>query len=202
MNEANIRLRNRLTLFLVVAVFCAPLLYSWWVLHYTDKVEEGHKSSHGDLIIPPRPIPDLELADPLGQRENSRLHGKWSLLYIAGDSCDQACGENLYRMRQIRLTTGKDDHRVQRVMLFLRSDAFSTRTFQEYAGQWIVPLDGDAVEPLLDKFRLHKDEQPDQLHRLYIIDPLGNLMMSYPADAEPGGIIQDLKKLLKYSKIG
>ena len=202
MNEEKSSRKNRLTLLLVIGIFCAPLLYSWWVLNYTDKVDAGSKSSHGELIVPPRPLPDLVLIDPLGQRANSSLHGKWNLFYIAGDQCDQACGENLYRMRQLRLTTGKDDHRVQRVMLFQQENEVSAQHFQEYAGQWIVSTDDPGFDQLIEFFRLNAGEDPVQLHRLYIVDPLGNLMMSYPPDADPGGIIRDLKKLLKYSKIG
>ena len=202
MSENKARLKNRLTLLLVIGIFCVPVLYSWWVLHYTDKMDAGSKSSHGDLIIPPRSLPDLVLIDPLGQRDNTGLHGKWSLFYIVADQCDQACGENLYRMRQLRLTTGKDDHRVQRAMLFLQEDAVTAQTFLEYTGQWVVSRNNPGFDQLIEIFRLNPGEEPEKLHRLYIIDPLGNLMMSYPAGADPGGIIKDLKKLLKYSKIG
>ena len=54
----------------------------------------------------------------------------------------------------------------------------------------------------LEMFRLSDDRDPLLERRLYLVDPLGNLMMSYPADAEPGGIIKDLKRLLRYSRIG
>jgi len=38
--------------------------------------------------------------------------------------------------------------------------------------------------------------------RVYLIDPLGNLMMSYAPDAKPKGMLEDMKRLLRLSQIG
>jgi hypothetical protein len=37
---------------------------------------------------------------------------------------------------------------------------------------------------------------------LYVIDPLGNLMMRFPATGEPARIRKDLGRLLKASRVG
>lgn len=187
---------------IVLGVFCAPFILSWWYINYTDVIEEGKKSNHGDLIIPARPLPDLELFDPLDGERTGKLHGKWSFFYIANESCDQTCIDNLYRMRQLRWTAGKDDHRVQRVLLITGNKIPAKEIFKEYAGQWLVKKDVINIDFLLKNFRLTEQDQPEKMQRLYIVDPLGNLMMSYPGTAEPRGIIKDLKKLLKTSKIG
>lgn len=187
---------------IVFGVFCAPFILSWWFINYTDVIEEGKKSNHGDLIIPARPLPDLDLFDPLKQERTGKLHGKWSFLYIAEEGCDLPCMKNLYRMRQIRWTAGKDDHRVQRVLLVTGKDYPPSEVFNEYEGQWLVKKEIIDIDSLLTNFRLTEEDQPEKMQRLYIIDPLGNLMMSYPPSAEPRGIIKDLKKLLKTSKIG
>ena len=203
MNEPNNRLKNRLTILLVILLFCTPVAVSWWFLHFTDIVEQGRKSSHGDLIIPPRPLPNLVLLDPLSENRRGGLHGKWSLFYIAQGGCDQACKQNLYRMRQLRLTAGKDDLRIQRVLLVTLVDqSIPAQTFTEYEGQWTVATDDIDVNKLLENFRLTETDRPASMQRLYIIDPLGNLMMSYPPNTNPAGIIKDLRKLLKNSKIG
>ena len=203
MNEQNNLKKNRMTLLLVALLFCAPFAASWWFLNFTDIVEQGSKSNHGDLIIPPRPLPDLVLIDPLSDNRSGRLHGKWNLFYIARERCDQACKNNLYRMRQLRLTTGKDDLRIQRVLLVVQANhLIPAQTFAGYEGQWLVATDDIDVNELLTNFRLSESEHPASMQRIYIVDPLGNLMMSYPPDADPSGIIKDLKKLLKHSKIG
>jgi hypothetical protein len=40
------------------------------------------------------------------------------------------------------------------------------------------------------------------LRHIYVVDPLGNLMMRYPEDPDPGRVIKDLERLLKLSRIG
>ena len=202
MNQESSRTKNRLTLVIVLLVFCVPFLMSWWFINYTDVIEEGKKSNHGDLVIPARPLPDLDLVDPLKEGRTGKLHGKWSFFYIAQDECDQSCIDNLYRMRQVRLTAGKDDHRVQRVLLVTGNGYPPKKIFNEYEGQWLVNKETINIDSLLNNFRLTEKDQPEKMQRLYIVDPLGNLMMSYPGTAEPRGIIKDLKKLLKTSKIG
>ena len=202
-NENDSGTGNRLTFFLLLFVFCIPVLGAWWLLNFSDVVEEGNKSNHGDLIMPPRPLPDLVLNDPLTEAREGKLYGKWSLFYITKDGCDAPCLENLYRMRQVRLATGKHDHRVQRVLMVLTgNDKGLKEQFKEYAGQWVVDVEGLDVKRLLENFRFLENEQPAEKNRLYIVDPLGNLMMRYSPDADPIGIIEDLKHLLNASLIG
>jgi len=43
--------------------------------------------------------------------------------------------------------------------------------------------------------------QPLQ-NAIYLVDPLGNLMMRFPPDLEPKSLLKDLKHLLKVSRIG
>ena len=37
---------------------------------------------------------------------------------------------------------------------------------------------------------------------IYLVDPLGNLMMRYPRDPDPAKLVKDLQRLLRYSRIG
>ena len=74
--------------------------------------------------------------------------------------------------------------------------------FLPWASKGVIPsrnttADADpAIQALVDGVSMQGAE------RIYIVDPLGNLMMYYPPGADPGGMHKDLKKLLKYSKIG
>ena len=56
-----------------------------------------------------------------------------------------------------------------------------------------------AAQPLL---ALLPDGGAQHAHRVYLVDPLGNLMMLYPLDATPKGMLQDMKRLLQLSQIG
>jgi len=191
------------TLILLVSLFAAPVILAWLLFNYTQIGRGGGDgTSHGHLIDPPRQLPDLSLADPAGDGETAKLYGKWSLVYLVDGDCDRRCDQNLYRLRQIRLAQGRHADRVQRVLLDLGPGraGLTARQQQEYAGQLLA----DPVSPagLLQQFRLAAGDQPVAAGRTYIVDPRGFLMMSYAADTDPGGIIDDLKRLLRYSGSG
>ena len=99
---------------------------------------------------------------------------------------------------------GKDSDRLQRVvMIFNVPDKGSTASWaQQYPGQLMALINGVDSGTMADHFSLAADDRPLTAGRLYIIDPRGNLMMSYPSGTNPSGIIKDLKRLFKYSSIG
>ena len=71
-----------------------------------------------------------------------------------------------------------------------------------YPGQKVMRVETSAQGVLLNKISLGNTVDPIKSGYIYISDPLGNLMMSYPADINPKGILKDLKKLLRASRIG
>ena len=143
---------------------------------------------------------DLKIA---GQAANDYLQGKWTLLYIGDADCDADCNENLYKMRQIRTAQNENMRRIQ--LLYLVRDeaipaplaALLARDYKDTAVALLTSVQVEQIAPyfLIDGVAMQAAE------RVYIIDPIGNLMMYYPPDADPSGMLKDLKKLLKYSKI-
>jgi cytochrome oxidase Cu insertion factor (SCO1/SenC/PrrC family) len=194
--------KNKITIILFIGLFASPLLLSWYVFNYTDFLEMRGTSNHGALINPPRPLGDLALIDPLNEKRQDSLHGKWSLAYVT-ESCDKQCLDNVYRMRQIHIAMDKHSLRVQKVLLLTAQRADDlTELLIEFAGQQIINTSLIDAGTLLEKFRLTVSDEPLQAGRLYIIDPLGNLMMSFQPDANPADILKDLKRLLRGSRIG
>ena len=194
--------RKQAILIILFAVFALPPLLSWYAFHYTDLGKQRSAGGHGTLIAPPRPLPAWDLADQEGA--TTPLHGKWTLLYPLNGKCGEDCLRNLYRMRQLRLAVGKNAGRIQRAVLVVNRDcnAVTVEQLQDYPGQLLLfpeNMDGDALRSL---FALSAGDRPFAGERLYLIDPLGNLMMSYGRSAEPKGIIKDLTRLLKYSRAG
>jgi cytochrome oxidase Cu insertion factor (SCO1/SenC/PrrC family) len=124
------------------------------------------------------------------------LRGKWSLVYVGAGPCDPHCREALTLMRQSRLALGDDMPRVQRV--FLATDQCCDREYlnAEHEGLIVAAADTPAAATLLEQFPAAHSG------RIYIVDPLGNLMMSHAPGAPPKGLLEDLKKLLKLSHIG
>ncbi len=194
--------KNRLVLILVIAVFLSPVILSWLVFNYTDYLEKRGTSNHGDLIIPIRPIADLALLDPVNTDRKESLHGKWSMVYVA-QSCDDVCMDNVYRMRQIHIAMDKHSLRVQRVLLLTGQQANElSGLLNDYAGQQVVNTRGVNSDALLAVFRLKNTDDPLTMGRIYIVDPMGNLMMKFESTANPKDIMADLKKLLRASRIG
>lgn len=202
MNEETKNNNNKLTIILVVVLFLSPLLLSWYVFNYTDFIEMRGLSNKGDLILPPKQLGDLALIDPLHDDKKESLFGKWNLVYVAS-TCDNKCEDNLYLMRQTHLSMDKHSLRVQKVLLLTDQPVAQLKDMMvEFRGQQVINTNEMDVNDLLSKFRLNEADEPTQAGRLYIVDPLGNLMMSYESDTNPRDIYKDLKKLLRGSRIG
>jgi hypothetical protein len=191
-----------------VLVLLALLFTSGIVVSYV-LVETGWRptttKNYGELVQPARPIEDValtRLGD--GALRFADLRGKWTLAYFGSAECTRPCADNLYKMRQITAAQGKEAHRVQR--LFVVTDAIGLEGLQaklkDYPGMEVVRGGAQEVRRLAEQFRLPAGSPLDGLHRVYVVDPLGNLMMSYPADADPRGMNKDLGFLLKASQIG
>jgi len=184
--------RSNATLWLIVAVAAAPVAASYLVYHFwppTSTVNYGE-------LIEPRPLPDppLALADGTAFRL-SRLRGKWVLVSLDSGRCDERCDRKLLYMRQLRLTQGKEMERVERAWLIVDDFAPRLDTVAPYEGTWLVRAAGAG---LLGRF----PAENAATDHIYVIDPLGNLMMRFPRDPEPGRMIKDLSRLLKASRIG
>jgi cytochrome oxidase Cu insertion factor (SCO1/SenC/PrrC family) len=198
-------LSSRQALVALGLLFMAPAFVAW-VMHSSS--EQGWRpegmTNRGSLVHPARPLTmpaDMQHGDV---SLNEFLQGKWTLLYIGDADCDAVCQENLYKLRQIRIAQNENMIRVQTLFLVTGDSipgeltAFLEEQHPETAA---VSLPATQAEQITTDFRI--DETPMQgAERTYIIDPLGNLMMYYPPDADARGMLLDLKKLLKFSKIG
>jgi cytochrome oxidase Cu insertion factor (SCO1/SenC/PrrC family) len=198
-------LTSRQALVLLGLLFLAPTFVAW-VMHHSG--DEGWKpegtTNRGNLVHPARPLKmPADMAND-GVSLQDYLQGKWTLLYIDGIECGEACRNNLYKMRQVRVAQNENMKRVQTLVL-LNADSipdelagFLAREHKEMAVALLSATQAAEIEP---QFRI--DETPvRQARRVYIVDPLGNLMMYYQPDADARGMLKDLQKLLKYSKIG
>ena len=198
-------LSSRQGLVLLLLIFLAPTFVAW-VMHHSG--EEGWQpeglTNRGVLVHPARPLSlpaELHAADVL---LNDYLQCKWTLLYIGDADCDAACNTSLYNMRQVNILQNEHMRRVQRLFL-LRSEAIpeslASLLKREYPEMTVTRIMQDQAQQVAPDF-LIDDVSMQGAERVYIIDPLGNLMMYYPPGADTGGMHIDLKKLLKYSKIG
>lgn len=180
------------SLWLMVALTAAPVAASYLIYYFWPP---GHTVNYGDLIGPRQlPDPALALADGAPFRF-SQLRGKWVLVSVDSGSCGAHCDEKLLYMRQLRLTQGKDADRVERAWLISDDAAPRGEAVAQYQGTWLVRDAGAGLSGLFPSKGAVSDH-------IYLVDPLGNLMMRFPRDPDPRLMIKDLARLLKASQIG
>lgn len=195
--------RQRLTIVAIALIFSLPFTASWIIYNFTN-IGKGVEGSYGQLIVPTVSLPNIRLQEPSAGSASRDLHGKWNLLYITGPGCVPDCRDKLQQIAALRVALVKDTSRLQLVLG--STEAGSADQLREFLANYtekrilllpyIKPTDKEApgAGPM---------ETPRfEVGKLYLIDPLGNLMMSYPANSDPDGILRDLKRLLRYSRIG
>jgi len=186
---------GRIKMILLFLVCAAPVIASYFT-YYVIKPQS--RVNYGELVTPVAPLPaaPLKLLDGKPY-ELSALKGKWILLTVDGGACPQVCVEKLYKMRQVRAATGKESDRIENVWLISDEAQLDTQVIRAYDGTHMVRAGGS---PLLAAFKSAEGTvQPDHI---YLIDPLGNLVLRFPKGAEPARMKRDLDRLLKYSRIG
>jgi len=184
--------RGRLSLLLIAAVAAAPVVAAYTLFHFW---RPSAFTNYGQLL-PPAPIADVSIGQVDGSEFRlDALKGKWVFLMVDSGTCDPFCRQKLYKMRQVRLTQGKDMERIERAWLVDDETRPSRELVTEYGGTRIVSARGS---PLLS--RLPADVSVRD--HIYVVDPLGNLMMRYPRDADPSRMRKDVTRLLKVSGVG
>lgn len=208
--------RSRAQVWILVAVFFAPLALAFLLYYGTGGWRPPGSTNHGELISPPRPLPSVALPTPGGATlPPETWRGKWTLLYVGDGRCDGRCRAALTLMRQTRLALNRDMTRVQRIFLATGNCCDRAYLDTEHRGLAIALADNEAGAQLLAAF---PDAQPATAlpqdpsrpaHTdgsggfIYVIDPLGNLMMRHLPQPPPAeDLLEDLRKLLKLSHIG
>lgn len=193
MTDTNGKSAGRLQMILVGLVFLGPLAAAVWMYFGPNEYRPGAGTNFGELLDPVITLPAVALASPADVTlDEETLRGKWSLAYVNKGSCEQLCEQTLIKIRQIRLATGKEAHRVQRV--YLAND------FPD--ADWLAAGHAGLVTAELASAPAIERALATQANGIFLIDPLGNVMMRYDLETEPKPIYTDLKKLLKFSRIG
>jgi hypothetical protein len=175
----------------MVALTTAPVAASYFIYYFWPP---GHTVNHGELIEP-RPLPDPQLTLAGGAPFRlSQLRGKWVLVSVDSGQCQAHCERKLLYMRQLRLTQGKDRDRIER--LWLINDEAAVR------GGGAAAEEGTRVVRAHAELLKAFPARGSASDHLYLVDPLGNLMMRFPRDPDPRLMTKDLSRLLKASRIG
>ena len=199
------RRRGRRQLLVLAAIFFVPLAVAFWLYYGPGEWRPVDGTNQGDLIDPAVPLEDVELvrADGTRIRSHDLLRGKWTMAYLGPGRCDERCRRALYLSRQSRIALNKDMDRVQRV--FLVTDGYGDREFlkAEHPDLVVVtPGDEVASQTLLEQFPALGNTTAREAGRLWVVDPLGNLVLSYSESSPDKALLTDVRKLLRLSHIG
>jgi hypothetical protein len=187
---------GRWKLFVVIAICAAPMIASY-LTYYVIKPQS--RTNYGTLVDPRAyPIPALGATTLDGKPITLDAYkGKWMMVQVNDADCQEPCRKRLHDMRQLRLAQGKDMDRIERIWLITDDKPVETIVMREYDGTRMLRVNPDAL-----KAWLPGEQGTTAADHIYMIDPLGNLMMRFPKDADPNKIKKDLSKLLKASSIG
>ncbi len=209
MNKAvqtpNSRFRSRASLVLILSLFAAPVVIAWLLFFvFPDWSPEG-ATNYGQLIEPVQPLPEFEHQSISQETIDKRwFSGAWNFVSLQTGPCDEICIKQQFKVRQVRLSQGKNIGRLRRLLLWQAggvSQEKQTELQEHFPGLVIVPLSAADMNAFVEVFS-HAGEDPLHSGRLYLVDPSGFLMMSYESDDDPRAIFKDLRKLLKYSAQG
>ena len=182
----------RVTLVLIAAVFFGPLLLAAWLYYSGYFVQPDSRANNGTLLEPIVNLEDSLPDSPLHETRND----KWQLLYESAGPCERECRNGLYTIRQIRLMLGREMDRVGRI--FLHDDTPLDTLFLDSEHQGLTTLEEPALKAFL------KSKTPAELDEggYYLIDPQGNLVLYFEPGLDPRDVVDDIKRLLKLSRIG
>ncbi|MDR2875678.1 MAG: hypothetical protein LBV44_07100 [Methylobacillus sp.] len=189
--------KGRRMMFIMLALFSLPLIA---VLLMVRLDYRPGGESHGELLKPPKALLAPAMTDLQGRPfAAAQWKDKWHLVVIADETCDADCQQRLHLMRQVHVTLNKEMSRAQRVLIVTRADDDLESLQQRYPD--LVILTGTEAADFARQFDL-PDQPAATAGRVYLVDPLGNLMMSYPAGFDPRGLQKDMTRLLNFSWVG
>ena len=205
MNEqaSQTQIRNgRVKLIALLAIFIFPLVTAYVMLNQYQSGTRFEISTHGELISPAVPIEDFKLSAVREQTTIDRawLEESWTLVYFAGRVCGAVCEQNIYHMRQIHISLGKRSHRLQRLAVVGDVPAMLEFLGDEYPH--LIVAEASGPDQLANQVGAAVASMPRLDDAMYLIDPFGNLMMRFSPEADPKGVLSDIKRALKASRIG
>lgn len=208
MMRSRFRLSPKAALLLIAAIFVLPLLAARLMLTGAIDYTPGSFRNYGDLVQPPVSVDwnshSFNAPSVLDQSNKEiqlpdRHH--WTVLHVVPPACTAACIATITSLRQVHRALGRDLSRVRVTLLLPGSmQSGSVREMKEiYPDFQLLENPGGAVEKILQE--VSSLFSASATGSSYLIDPIGNIMMYYPAETDPNNLKKDLKRLLTWSKL-
>lgn len=201
------RKRSMWPLYAIVLMSLAPV-FAALLAYFMPQLglrPDGH-NNYGRILEPQRPMPSAQ-ALPLTTLEGvpfqlDSLLGQWVLVSADQAACPESCVRKLFILRNSHASQGKNVDRLERVWFVTDDGAVPQQVLDAYVGTHMLRADSPTLAAFLAPGRNSPEAIEAMRGHMWIIDPLGNLMMEFPPDADPLKVRDDIVKLLKRSRIG
>lgn len=196
------RPRSLIPLIAILLIALAPVVFAL-LAYYVPALglRPAMRTNYGQIIEPQREVPaDLGLRDLQGQPYDlGQLKGQWLLISTGPGACPETCVRGLFVLRNSHASQGKNVERLERILLVTDDAPIAPVVAEAYAGTHVLRADPARLAAWLAP---GPDGQAALETGLWIVDPLGHLMMRFPDGQDPEGVRDDIRALLKNSRIG
>jgi hypothetical protein len=191
-----------MVLLLIMALFTLPLVIAWMMYTGTIRFAPERTRNLGRLVLPTVPVDWSGVIASDGSPSRQLFDGFWVILYELPASCARNCLELAAELRQVHVASGLHRNRIRIALLLAPEQAESL---------------GDELQGIYPRFNLvsHPDQRFFGALRhassnrsgrndeplMYLVDPLGNIMMTYNGKNSPSMLSKDLNRLLTWSKL-
>jgi hypothetical protein len=180
--------RTRRMIVLIAAIAVAPVVLAYVAYYHWPRMAH---TNYGELL-PAQTLPRIIGTTRAGATfDSAGLHGKWVVLFASPGECDPVCRQALYASRQARTIQNAERDRVQRVWLLTDAAMPAPSLLAEHPDLAVARVVPTALAAL-----------PRGIHVMYLVDPLGNLVLAWPANPDIKAMSKDLSRLLHASQIG
>jgi hypothetical protein len=191
---------SRWMLILIFFICAVPFLLA--LVLFQNPQWLSSRTNYGNLIVPAVPVDRSKLSgfDAFSRQNLNEIKGHWVLLHVVtAGGCQKVCKESLYKTKQIRLMLNKDLLRVRRVVMLGEGADEQQAGDRWQDDQYLLRLHpGEGVIELLSE----AIGRPLEEGMVFVMDPMGNVLLWYPPGFDPYGVKKDLKRLLSVSQIG
>jgi hypothetical protein len=197
-NAAQNRKKMSWQLVAIVLVTLVPIVAAY-VVYFTGVGVPQSRVNEGVLLEPARNLSDVL---PLAQGDKPELAHNllWRLIIPIPATCDQVCQRNLYITRQVHIRLGDKADRVERYAVNIGGSE-GAAFLQSIA----------AEHPGLKSFSVAEDDwhkwlagtnMPVSEHAYLLVDQVGFAMMFYSVQHDGNQLLNDVKRVLRYSPGG
>lgn len=194
----SVQKRSMWPLWLLVAIFGLPLVVAYTM--YFGGWMPSVTSNKGELVHPAQPVPEMEFRTPEdAPLAFSSLQPQWIMITVSDNGCQQECRERVYDLRQIWKALAAGRKNVERLLVLrgYKPDADLIKYFMDYKEMVVAIADEAVYDGLMRLLAQSGEVRPGTV---FLVDPMGNLMMRYLPEQPARDILQDMEHLLSVSQ--